>query len=184
MQQAVTAVVLASALALAAWAQAPQMRAGVSVQMAVTKNASPLPEADQPDAVVVAVTAGGRTYLEITQVTPEQLAAKVPAASRVFVKADARAPFSIVARSLDALRTAGVSATWLLTDQKDAPEPHAIMPPKGLAIRLAPAGPASLVSVRLQSAPQAAFSDVVKVVDACRGVGAEVLLAPSAAPAK
>ena len=80
------------ALALAAAAQAPRMRAGVSVRMVPTKNATALPQADQPEAVVVAVTRDGQIYLEVARVGPDELAARLPAGRPVFVKADADAP--------------------------------------------------------------------------------------------
>jgi len=64
----VTLTSIASAVA-----QPPALRAGVSVEMAATSHASPMPEADREDAVVVAVTAKGTVYYGITPVSPAEL---------------------------------------------------------------------------------------------------------------
>src|SRR5215469_10912446 len=47
---------------------APQLQVGISIQMPVTGNAVPMPEADQQDALVVTVTGDGSPYLGINQV--------------------------------------------------------------------------------------------------------------------
>lgn len=119
-------------LTLVLAAQAPVPRAGVSVQMAVTQHAQPLPQADQPDAVVVALTATGKLYLGIQPITPAEL----PRVQSIYFKADARAPYAKVVEVLDALRHLGVTSVFLLTDQKDSPEPSYPVPPKGIELRL------------------------------------------------
>ena len=53
--------------------QIPPLQKGVSVQMAVTNNASPMPEADKQDAWVIAVTATGELYFGTQPVTAGQL---------------------------------------------------------------------------------------------------------------
>jgi biopolymer transport protein ExbD len=192
-------------LAAALAAQTPPLRKGVSVQMAVTTNAVAMPDADLADSLVVAVTSRGTVYLEVTALTPARLSAKVQAqlaghsGKRVYVKSDARTPYSTVAEVLDALRTAGVGAPILLTSQRDSTNaPH--VPPMGLEVLLPPA-PDAAQSVALKvGSPQswdaelkqraqperpvvlqadgaAPFGDVVHAVDVCRAQGAKVFLA-------
>jgi biopolymer transport protein ExbD len=192
-------------LAAAAAAQTPALRKGVSVQMAVTTNAVAMPDADQADSVVVAVTSRGTVYFDITTVTPAQLSGKVKAAlegrpgKRVYLKGDARTPYSTVAEVLDALRTARVDAPILLTDQHE-PTTASYVLPKGLEVMLTPA-PGAAESITLKAGNGQAsdtelkqraqrdkavvlradgtepFGDVVHAVDVCRAAGAKVFLA-------
>lgn len=119
---------------LLALAQPPVPTAGVSVQMAPSQYAQPLPQADQPSAVVVALTASGKLYLGIQPITPAEL----PRVKSLFFKADARAPYSRIVEVLDTLRHNGVTTVFLLTDQKD-PAPGVYVQPKGIELLLAPA---------------------------------------------
>src|ERR1039457_5784597 len=103
-------------LAAAIAAQTPALRKGVSVQMPVTTNAVAMPDADLADSLVVAVTFRGTVFLEVTSETPAQLSGNVKAlltgrpGKEVYLKGDARPPYSTVVEALDALRTAGVNA--------------------------------------------------------------------------
>lgn len=192
-------------MAMAA-AQPPAMRKGVSVRMPVTANAVAVPDGDRADSLVVAVTFGGSVYLEVTRVTPAQLSGKLKAeldahpGRRVYLKADARAPYSMVAEVLDALRTARVSAPILLTDQHDSTD-TAYVPPKGLEVLLTPHEPGAVRAMALQAGSRQAsdsdlkqhvrqgkpvvlradektpYDDVVHAVDVCRAAGAKVFLA-------
>ena len=156
----------------------PVLRAGVSVEMATTQHAVAVPQADEEDALVVAVTAKGRVYLGVTSLSPAELPAKVRGGKQVYIKADSRAPYAEVARVLEALRQAGFAAPLLLTGQKDTPEPGRPLPPRGLEVHLAPGAETAAVEVRVRAAGSAAYGDVVRVIDACRGAGASVLLVP------
>jgi len=108
-------------LAAAIAAQTPALRKGVSVQMPVTTNAAAMPDADMADALVVAVTFAGSVFLGVAKVTPAQLSGEVKSlltahpGKRVYLKGDARTPYSTVAEVLEALRIAGVHAPILLT---------------------------------------------------------------------
>jgi biopolymer transport protein ExbD len=128
-----------ASILLALAAQAPVPRAGVSVQLATTQHAQPLPEADQPEAVVIALTASGKLYLGITPITPAALPRTLPRTKTLCFKADARAPYSAIVEVLDSLRHLGVSSVWLITGQQDTPEPANPVPPKGFELRLTPA---------------------------------------------
>lgn len=95
-------------LATAIAAETPALRKGVSVQMPVTTNAVAMPDADLADSLVVAVTFRGSIFLEVTTVTPAQLSGKVKAqitghpGKLVYLKGDARTPYSSVVEVLDA----------------------------------------------------------------------------------
>jgi biopolymer transport protein ExbD len=195
-------------LAAAVAAQTPALRKGVSVQMPVTTNAVAMPDADLADSLVVAVTYRGTVFLEVTTVTPAQLSGKVKEqltghpGKRVYLKGDARVPYSTVAEVLDALRTAGVNASILLTSQHDSTN-ASYAPPMGLEVLLPPTpdaaqsvtlkagnGQASDAELKqrarrdrpvvLQADGTAPFGDVVHAVDVCRAEGAKVFLATPA----
>ncbi len=62
--------VLATVLFAPRTIHAQQLQKGVSVQMAVTSNATPMPEADNPDAWIVTITSDGSLYLGTHPVSP------------------------------------------------------------------------------------------------------------------
>jgi len=101
----------------------PMLSKGVSVDMVRTKNPIAMQAADKTDAVIVAVTRDGKSYLGSTQVPSEDLAPKVKdlLANRidhmVFLRADSRARYEKVVDVVDNLRAAGVDQLGLLTEQ-------------------------------------------------------------------
>ncbi|MGA9625689.1 MAG: biopolymer transporter ExbD [Bryobacteraceae bacterium] len=101
----------------------PMLSKGVSVDLVKTKNPIPMQAADKSDAILVAVTRDGKTYLGTTQITPADLPSKVKDLlinrldKTVFVKADARARYEKVVEVVDNLRAAGVDQLGLLTEQ-------------------------------------------------------------------
>jgi biopolymer transport protein ExbD/biopolymer transport protein TolR len=101
----------------------PMLSKGVSVDLVKTKNPIPMQAADKSDAVVVAVTRDGKTYLGTNQTTADQLAPKVKDLllnrldKMVFVKADSRSRYEKVVEVVDNLRAAGVDQLGLLTEQ-------------------------------------------------------------------
>src|SRR5579872_6527450 len=101
----------------------PMLSKGVSVDMVRTKNPIAMQAADKTDAVIVAVTRDGKSYLGSTQVQAEDLAPKVKdlLANRidhmVFLRADSRARYEKVVDVVDNLRAAGVDQLGLLTEQ-------------------------------------------------------------------
>ena len=90
----------------------PMLSKGVSVDFAHTKNPIPMPDAEKSDAIVVAVTHDGKTYLNTTQMAPEDLPPKVKDMltnrldKTVFLKADRRALYGRVVDVVDNLRAA------------------------------------------------------------------------------
>jgi biopolymer transport protein ExbD/biopolymer transport protein TolR len=101
----------------------PMLSKGVTVDMAKTHNPIPMAAADKSDAVVIAVTKDGRTYLNTTQVPPDQLTPKVKDMltnrldKEVFVRADQRAKYQLVLDVVQNLQAAGVDQIGLLTEQ-------------------------------------------------------------------
>jgi biopolymer transport protein ExbD len=186
-------------------AQTPPLRKGVRVQMPVTTNAVAVPDADSADSLIVAVTSRSAVFLEVTRVTPAQLSEKLKAeleghpGERVYLKRDARTPYSTIAEVLDALRTAQVNATTLVTDQRDLTDASYVQP-KGLEVVLMPppdaaqpmilrvgTGQASDAELKqqaqrdkpvvLQVDGNTPFGEVVHAIDVCRAAGAKVFLA-------
>jgi len=103
----------------------PMLQKGVSVDMAKATNPREMREADQDDAVVVAVARDGKIYLGSDQLLVDRLgeriqdllAAKVD--KTVYVKSDRRAKYGGVVDVVDTVRAAGVDTLGLLTDKVD-----------------------------------------------------------------
>ncbi len=148
-------------------AQTPPLQKGVSVQMAVTNNATPMPEADKPDAWIIAVTAAGQIYFGTQPVNPERLAEKMKAIPRnrdakLYVKADARANYGVVKKTLQAGKEVMFDGAVLLTKQPESPALGMMVPPKGLEVSLAGSSSEPVV-VRIlnsgQGAPELKVND-------------------------
>jgi len=147
---------LAIALLAAIGIHAQQLQPGISVQMAVTTNAQPVPAADDPDAWVVAITADGRLYFGTKQLTPEALTEQMQATPRrrdqnLYIKADARAPYAGLRKVLEAAKENLFDAPVLLTVEHEPVQPGVLVPPKGLEILLtepAPGSEAAVVRIR------------------------------------
>ena len=103
----------------------PMLQKGVSVDMAKATNPREMREADQDDAVVVAVTRDGKIYLGSDQLLVDRLAERIQdlLASKVdktvYVKSDRRAKYGGVVDVVDTVRSAGVDTLGLLTDKVD-----------------------------------------------------------------
>lgn len=151
-----TTVALLAVINPSVSAQPPALRAGVSVEMPITRNAVAMPEADNQDSAVLAVTAKGAVYFGITPVKAADLAETVKgglsggAGKKLYIKVDARTPYANVATVLDGVRKAGVAATNLLTAQKDSPEPGHPVPPKGLEVLIGPTVPSASEAIVVQ----------------------------------
>jgi biopolymer transport protein ExbD len=149
------AAVLVAAIDPSVSAQPAALRAGVSVEMPITRYAVAMPEADNQDSAVLAVTAKGNVYFGVTPVKAAELAETVKAGlsgggKKLYIKVDARTPYADVAKVLDGVRKAGVDATNLLTDQKATPEPGFPVPPKGLEVVIGPTLPSASEAIVVQ----------------------------------
>ena len=100
----------------------PMLQKGVSVDLVRTQNPRNMPDADKEDAVVVAITRDGKTFLGSDQVG-DDLVNKVQeiVASRVdktvYIKSDARTKYERVVAVVDEVRSAGVDQLGLITER-------------------------------------------------------------------
>jgi len=101
----------------------PMLSKGVSVDMVKTQNPISMQAADKSDAITIAVTRDGKTYLNTTQMLPADLPTKVKDLlsnrldKTVFVRADQRARYEKVVDVVNNLRASGVDQLGLLTEQ-------------------------------------------------------------------
>jgi biopolymer transport protein TolR len=125
LEACLVAVTLASGASPAvaqAVADVPMQR-GVTVDLPVTRSAMAIPEADREDALVVTVTRNGDVFLGTDRtsvaVLPEKIKSAVSnrSAKVLYIKADARTPYSTVVSILDSLDAAGLRKFALLTAQ-------------------------------------------------------------------
>lgn len=144
----------------------PTLLKGVSVEMAVTTRAQRMPDADAANAWIVAITFDGSLYFGLELVPRAGLVDALTRRPRdreqkLYIKADARAPFSAVETVLEAAHTAQFDAPVLLTSQPEAALPGSIVPPRGLEVwTSAPTSPDSLLVQMSHSSRQA---PIVKV---------------------
>jgi len=137
------AVLLAAILFTPRTDHAQQLQQGVSVQLAVISNADPMPDADNNDAWIVAVTADGGVFFGTDKVTPTDLADKMKARPRrrdqtLYIKADARAPFADLVRIFAAAHALALDTPVLLTSQKQPVATGTVVPPAGLEVTVGP----------------------------------------------
>jgi biopolymer transport protein ExbD len=115
----------------------PMLHKGVSVEMAAAQNVDKMQAADKDNAIIVAVTRDGKTYLGNQQISLNQITDEVKTKisnrldKTVYIRADARAKYGDVVKAVDAVRSAGVENLGLLTEKLP---PNAHIPP------LTPAG--------------------------------------------
>ena len=113
----------------------PMLQKGQSVELAKTDNPIAMKEADQEDALLIAVMRDGTVFFGSDKVNPDQLTEKVKdrlatkADKRVFIKADARAKYGSVVEVVDNIRSAGVDQVGLLTEQRKQTVSNAAPPP-------------------------------------------------------
>jgi len=106
----------------------PMLGNKVYVDLPVATAAVVMENANKEDAVTVAVTRDGKTYLGQDPVNPDTLGAKVAAKlenktdKQVFLRADIRANYGKVMTAVDQIRTAGVSELGLLTEKHESDE--------------------------------------------------------------
>jgi biopolymer transport protein ExbD/biopolymer transport protein TolR len=103
----------------------PMLGNKVYVDLPVATAALSMENANKEDAVTVAVTRDGHTYLGQDRVNTADLGAKVAAKlenktdKEVFLRADQRANYGKVMDAVDQIRTAGVSQLGLLTEKRE-----------------------------------------------------------------
>ena len=103
----------------------PMLNNKVNVELPTATAAVVMENANKEDAVVVAVTRDGRTFLGANQVTADDLGAKISAMlenktdKEVYMRADQRANYGKVMDAVDGIRSAGVNQLGLLTEKLD-----------------------------------------------------------------
>jgi biopolymer transport protein ExbD/biopolymer transport protein TolR len=109
----------------------PMLSKGISVDLVRTQNPINMANAEKEDAIVVAVTRDGKTFLGTTPMKPEDLAPKVRDLltnrldKTTYVKADQRARYARIVEVVDNLRAAGVDQLGLMTEEIDQSKPAA-----------------------------------------------------------
>jgi biopolymer transport protein ExbD len=144
----VALLVLLTVVSADARSSAQAMQKGISVELAPTSSAVPVPDADNQDALIITVTDTGRLYFGIDPVTPDSLAEKLKGrmsnrTQNLYIKADARVPYACVVKVLDAARTAGVGGVTLLTTQPKTTQAGTVVFPEGIEMELARRSPAA-----------------------------------------
>ena len=107
----------------------PMLQKTTPVDLAMTKNAREMKEADKDDAIVVAVTRDGSIFLNNTKMGKEDITGQVKDRltnrldKTVYVKSDARAKYGDVVAVVDEIRSAGVDQLGLLTEKAQSKTP-------------------------------------------------------------
>ncbi|HEY3989831.1 MAG TPA: biopolymer transporter ExbD [Acidobacteriaceae bacterium] len=101
----------------------PMVQNKVNVDLTKSVDATPMPDAEHEDSVVVAVTRDGKVYLGANQVASADLGPRITdmlqnkTNKEVYLRADARSNYGIVMDAIDNIRTAGVDTLGVLTEQ-------------------------------------------------------------------
>jgi biopolymer transport protein TolR len=103
----------------------PMLNNKVNVTLPKADAAKVMENANKEDAIIVAVTRDGRTYLGGDVVSVDDLGTKISAKlenktdKEVYLRADIRANYGKVMDAVDGIRSAGVSELGLITEQRD-----------------------------------------------------------------
>jgi biopolymer transport protein ExbD/biopolymer transport protein TolR len=103
----------------------PLLSKSIPLDMAKARNPITMPDADKEDAVIIAISRDGQTFLSpgVKKTAVEDLAPQVRELlsgrpnKTVYIKADARSKYGKVEEVVDNLRSGGVSELGLLADQ-------------------------------------------------------------------
>ena len=104
----------------------PMLNNKVNVNLAPAPASVLMENAVKEDAVVIAVTRDGKTFIGGDQVAPASLGDRITAKlekkqdKQVFFRGDSRASYDAVETAIDAIRAAGVSNLGLLTDKPNS----------------------------------------------------------------
>ena len=116
-------------------------RQGISVNLPITRNATPVPDADNQDSLIVAVvTRDGSVYLGLHRMTESALTAAVrvglsnDTGKQLYIKVDSRTSYVNVGKVLDAVRAAQVDSVILLTSQPSPAQADGRVAPQGLKV--------------------------------------------------
>jgi biopolymer transport protein ExbD len=159
--------VLTIALTLAimlspARSNAQQLRQGISVHLPPASGPASMPDADNENAWIVTITADGSLYFGIKRVSPASLVEEMKIHPRnrdqkLYLKADARAPYASVEKALTAARVDFFQDSVLLTSQSSEPgssEPGTMVSPQGIEVLLVPPAGSRSAEVQLINSGQ------------------------------
>jgi len=142
------------------------LQKGISVELAETRTAAPMPAADHADAWIVTVDGAGEFYFGADRVTLDTLAGEMIKRPRLrnqklYIKADGRTEYANVEKAMNIGRAAELDAPVLLTAQSVSLSGGAPAPPMGSEVLLDT--PAQGVAVTLQLFRSDHGQPVVKV---------------------
>lgn len=103
----------------------PMLSKSIPVDLALTRNPVVMSDADKEDAIIVAITRDGQTFLSpgLKKIDSSELAPTVKdllsgrTSKMVYIKADARSKYEKVEEVVDNLRAGSVDEVGLLTEQ-------------------------------------------------------------------
>jgi biopolymer transport protein TolR len=104
----------------------PMVQNKVNVDLTKSIDATPMPDADHEDSVVVAITRDGRVFLGANQMSSADLGPKITdmlqnkTNKEVYMRADTRANYGVVMEAIDNIRTSGTDTLGVLTEQPNA----------------------------------------------------------------
>src|SRR5271170_1976199 len=110
----------------------PMLQKGTTVDMAKAENAVKMPNADKDDAIIIAITRDGKTFLGRQEIGLDQISSEVKDElsdrldKTVYVRSDQRAKYGDVVKTVDEIRSAGVENLGLLTEK---PQTNTTAPP-------------------------------------------------------
>ena len=109
----------------------PMLNNKVNVELPTADAAVVMENANKEDAVIVAVTRDGRTFLGGDEVNVDDLGPKISAKlenktdKEVYLRADIRANYGKVMDTVDSIRSAGVNQLGMITEKRDQEAPPA-----------------------------------------------------------
>jgi len=101
----------------------PMVQNKVNVDLTKSVDATPMPDAEHEDSVVVAVTRDGHVYLGANQIASGDLGPRITdmlqnkTNKEVYLRADMRSNYGVVMDVIDNIRTSGSDTLGVLTDQ-------------------------------------------------------------------
>jgi biopolymer transport protein TolR len=147
-----TMVVLAAMLFIASICSGQSMQKGISVDLPITRNGMPMPDADKENSLIVTVTEDGSVYFGTGRISPASLPDRIKTERKLYVKADARTPYATVANVLQAVRSA-TPEVRLLTAQPESAQPGGPVAPVGLEVQLSPSA-SGTTALQVFNSPQ------------------------------
>ena len=103
----------------------PMLSKGVSVDMVRARNPIAMDEADAEDALVIAITRDGQTFLGREKMELRDLAQQISDVisnridKTVYIKSDGRAKYEVVVEVVNTIRTVGVDQVGLITEKEE-----------------------------------------------------------------